>query len=174
MADLAEAEAAQPVIVDPARERFRRLPEQVRGSAPQDQEPRPPRAPVREHAEDRKQVRPALHLVDDDKTPQLAQHQLRILGQAIQIGRPLQIQPMNRPRVLLSSLEGQCRLADLARPQDGDHGKDAQPLEEGDDVLRPGDHRRRPYHENSAVTTEFTWYDGISLLALRVVVSPTP
>ena len=123
MADFAEAEATQSIIVDPARERFRRLSEQVRGSAPQDQESRAPRAAVRKHAKDGKQVRPALHLVDDDKTPQFAQHQLRILGQAVQIGRPLQIQSMTRPRVLLSNLEGQRRLANLARAEESNSGE---------------------------------------------------
>ena len=156
MADLVEAEAAQAVVVDPARKRFRGLAEEVRGGAAQHQEPRPPRAAVRQHAKDGKEVGPALHLVDDDQTAQVAEHELRVFVQAVQVGGALQVEPMGRAPVLPPDLARQGRLADLPRTQDGDHGKAPQPPQEGGDMLFPGDHGPGPYHENSADTTEFS------------------
>ena len=131
----------QAVVINPARERLRRLSEQIRRRAAQHQEPRPPRAAVRRHAKDRKPVGPALHLVDHDQTAQSIQNEPRVFRQAVEISGALQIQPMRRTWILPPHLTRQRRLADLARAQDAGHGKGAQPFQDGVDVLLPAYHR---------------------------------
>ena len=137
MADLGETEPRQAVVIDPARERLRRLSEQIRRRAAQHQKPRPPRAAVRQRAKDRKQIGLALHLVDDDQTAQSIQNEPRVFRQAVEISGALQIQPMRRTWILPPHLTRQRRLADLARAQDAGHGRSAQPFQDGVDVLLP-------------------------------------
>ena len=157
MADLIEAETTEPVVVDPARERLRRLPEQIGRCAAEHQESRPPRAAIRQHAKNRKQFRPALHLVADDQTAEFVQNEFRVIHQAVEIGGTLQVQP---------------DASDPDTPDPPDAPDVVLPICRGPSMATTGNVRSRCrrastccflritpafYHEISAVAAEFSW-----------------
>lgn len=126
--------------MDAARERFRRLADEIRRGAADHQEPGRPRPAVRQHAKDGEQVGPALQLVDDDQAAQLVQHEARVFQQPIEVGGAFEVQPMRPARILAGDLTSEGRLADLTRPQDRDDRKRAKPPQDLANMFLPGYH----------------------------------
>ncbi len=88
-ADLGQAESGEGNDLEPACERLGGLAEEIGRGAAKDQESRRQRPPIRQDAQDRKQVRSPRDLVYDDHAAEARQRGHR-LGQARQARRILQ------------------------------------------------------------------------------------
>ena len=112
-----EREAAGLDHFDPARERLAALSQQRRRRAAQQQEARRIAGPVDQHAQHLEQIGRVLHLVDHDQAAQAAQRRHR-LGELRLDLRVFEIEVVRR--ICSQQRPRQRRLADLARPDQGD------------------------------------------------------
>jgi hypothetical protein len=130
------------VVGDPPGERLGTLAQQRRRGAAQDQEAGlAPRA-VHQHPEDLEEVGAALDLVDDDKPGQALQRQHRF-GQAREVIRIIEVEPVSLlvPRIGEGARQG--GLSDLARTENRHDGMGAEEPRDLREVRRPIDHTRR-------------------------------
>ena len=84
--DLAEREARERDDLQPAGERLRRLPQQVRRRAAEDQEARGQRPPVREHPQHGEEIGAPLHLVDHHHSVETRERRHRLFEPARLVG----------------------------------------------------------------------------------------
>ena len=119
---LVESQAVEPVVADPAGERFGGLSQEVRRGAAQHEELRIEIRPVDQHPEQREELGTPLDLVEDHEPSKRAEGQLRI-GEQSQVRGALQIEAGHRLAPPLSQLTSDRRLADLTSAQDRDHGE---------------------------------------------------
>ena len=122
-ADLVDAEAAEFDVLDAAGQRFGALAQQVRTRTAEHEEARRVVVAVDQDPQDRKQIGPALHFVDDDQASQILKGRPRIVEPG-QTDRILQVEVVRR--VGGHELPRQGRLAALARPDERDDGKTRQ------------------------------------------------
>ena len=120
-----DVEAAELPVGDAPREGFARLAQQLRAGGAEDQEPRRIVRPIEQDAERRKEFGPALDLVEYHQPPQGFEGAERIL-EARNVASVLEIESGYRAREALGELPGKRRLADLARPENGDRGKSGE------------------------------------------------
>src|SRR5207247_6889168 len=95
-ANVRQGQPLQLVVVDPARERFGPLPQQVRRRAAKHEEPDSPRTTIGEHSKGRKDLRPALNLVEDDQPTKIAEGQPRA-GESRETRRAPEAETRPRP-----------------------------------------------------------------------------
>ena len=114
------AEAADRHEFDAAGERFRGLAQQRRRRAAEHQKARGQGPAVGQHAQDGKQVRPALHLVEHDEAAKFRER-LHRLGEGGDVGGILQIEVSGRAAAAGEGA-GQGGLAALARAEERRHG----------------------------------------------------
>ena len=96
VARLERRERGELQVGDSPGEGFRGLPDQLSGSAAENQVALTRAMPVDQHAQQWKQIRQALHLVDDDQPRQGLQGQFRI-GQPVAVLRVFEVEVMHRP-----------------------------------------------------------------------------
>ena len=153
-AEIGEAEARQRHGFDAARKRFGGLPEQLRRRTAKQEETRRQRTAVRQHAQDRKQFGPALHLVDYDETFERTQRGLGF-RETRQTGGILEIEVVRRIR--RDEFAGERSLATLTWTQQRDNPAAAQRGADKGKVGRAGEHRPTRHHEIPAVDAGFSW-----------------
>jgi hypothetical protein len=116
-----------------AGEALAALLDERRRSAAENEETRRRARAVCQYAQQREQVGPTLHLVENHEAAQATQHQLRV-GEASEVGRRLEIEEMHGLGRFLGQLPGQRRLARLARADQRHDGVFAQTLADGLEV----------------------------------------
>ena len=124
-ADLGRLQAGQFQVLDAPGQRFRGLAQQLGTGAAQDQEPRARFVTIHQYPQDREQLGPALHLVDDDRAGKVPQRGVRLI-EAREAYRILQVEVAGRPGG--NELPGERGLAALARPDDGDDRAAPEPV----------------------------------------------
>jgi hypothetical protein len=106
----------EPVIADPARERFGALAQEIGRSVAQDEELRLRVRPVSQDPKQGEDLRSALDLVEDHESLKRTEGQLRI-GEQSQVRGALQVEAGDRPISGPAKGTGKRRLADLASPR---------------------------------------------------------
>ena len=126
---------------DASRQGLGALAQQIRRGAAEDEKACGSPGTVREDPQARKQIRTTLDLVDDDETSKRREGEQRI-RKARHVGGRLEIEDVRRSVPSTCDLASQGRLADLARPEEGDDGSAGQEALEGSAVSVSRDHGR--------------------------------
>src|SRR6266545_1955790 len=111
--NLRESETFEMVEGDPPGKRFGALLQEILARTAQNEETGRNSRPVRQHAQDGKDLGAALDFVQDDEPPKLAQSEHRA-GELRKVSRIFKVKQGGRPRVAGQKLPGHRRLTGLA------------------------------------------------------------
>ena len=141
-AGFTEAEGRKLVVGDASRERFRRLPEQFRSGAAQNEKVRGVVGPVHEDSQQAKEPFLALDLVDDHEPPERFERELGI-GKRRLVRRVFEVEEGDRPPLAADQGAGERRLSDLPRADETDNRKHPQQVPDGRFVSDTREHGRQ-------------------------------
>ena len=136
---------------EPARQRFGPLAQEIGRGASEDQVASSCGRAVHQNPQHGEEVRPALHLVDDDEPVERAERKLRLL-EASEIIGIFQVEARDRAGPAFREHPGESRLPDLARSEDCDQ-------------------RVRPEKSRDPSEVAFTWNHEAIILEFRALVA---
>ena len=154
-AEISQAKALQIHGLQSAGQGLRRLLEKRGRNAAENQKTRWQRLAIGQHAQECKELRPALDFIDHDDAFERAQSGIR-LGQAGHAPRVLEIEIIERLRG--HKLPGQRRLAALTRTEQRHDSAAPQGRAHDVGIGFAIDHALILHHENLSCNDSFSWY----------------